>query len=192
MTSGRRMKYFSFWRVAMASTPPSKRNASGPSFKARRERRFKKNNNNNNCRYKAAYSLAISSLCVRKSYSEWKTTYTFLIYFDRISSDNNNNNNTLVKHYQTRIVSAFVFVCRFTSSGVRLVAGPGDLGRLLHLVARLVARRPISAQSDHATCETGQVTHLMLQKPPLPLRYVGEPTARLPHQVGFYCLKDKE
>lgn len=32
MTSGLRMKYFSFCRVAMASTPPSKRNASGPSF----------------------------------------------------------------------------------------------------------------------------------------------------------------
>ena len=34
MTSGLRMKYFSFCRVAMASTPPSKRKASGPSFRA--------------------------------------------------------------------------------------------------------------------------------------------------------------
>lgn len=76
----------------------------------------------------------------------------------------------------------------FTSPGVRLVTGPGDLGGLLHLVARLVAGRPIGTQSDHATCETGQVTHLMLQQPPLPLRYVGQPTARLPHQVGFYRL----
>lgn len=72
------------------------------------------------------------------------------------------------------------------------MTGPGDLGGLLHLVARLVAGRPVSTQSDHASCETGQVTHLMLQKTPFPLRYVGQPTARLPHQVGFYCLNDKE
>lgn len=73
--------------------------------------------------------------------------------------------------------SVYCHVCIFTGSGVRLVAGPGDLGGLLHLVARLVAGRSIGAQSDHATCETGQVTHLMLQKPALPLRYVGQPTA---------------
>lgn len=71
------------------------------------------------------------------------------------------------------------------------MTGPGDLGGLLHLVACLVAGRSISTQSNHASCETGQVTHLMLQKTPLPLGYVGQPAARLPHQVGFYCLKDK-
>ena len=71
------------------------------------------------------------------------------------------------------------------------MTGPGDLSGLLHLVARLVAGRSISTQSDHASCETGQVTHLMLQKSPLPLGYVGQPAARLPHQVGFYCLKYK-
>lgn len=82
--------------------------------------------------------------------------------------------------------------CRFTSSGVRLVTGPGDLGRLLHLVARLVASRPVSPQSNHTAGKTGQVTHLMLQEPPFPFSYVSEAAARLPHQVGFYRLKDKK
>ena len=72
------------------------------------------------------------------------------------------------------------------------MTGPGDLSGLLHLVARLVAGRSIGTQSDHTSCETGQVTHLMLQKTPLPLGYVCQPAARLPHQVSFYCLKDKK
>lgn len=72
------------------------------------------------------------------------------------------------------------------------MAGPCDLGGLLHLVAGLVAGRPISTQTDHAACKTGQVTHLMFQEPTLPLCYVSEPAARLPHQVGFDCLKDEE
>lgn len=55
-----------------------------------------------------------------------------------------------------------VAVCIFTGPGVGLVTGPGDLGGLLHLVARLVVGRPVSAQSDHASREAGQVTHLVL------------------------------
>lgn len=65
--------------------------------------------------------------------------------------------------------------CLFTCPGIRLVTGASDLRCLLHLVACLVTGRPISTQSDHAACKTGQVAHLMLQKPPLPLRYVGQP-----------------
>lgn len=82
--------------------------------------------------------------------------------------------------------------CIFTSPAVRLVTGSGNLGGQLHLVARLVTGGPVSAQSDHAAGETGQVTHLMLQQPSLPLRYVRQPAARLPHQVGFYCLRERE
>lgn len=78
-----------------------------------------------------------------------------------------------------------------TSSGVRLVAGPGDLGRLLHLVASLVGGGPVGAQGNHTAREAGQVTHLVLQEPPFPLSYVGEAPAGLPHQVGFYRLKDR-
>lgn len=79
----------------------------------------------------------------------------------------------------------------FTGPGVRLVTGAGDLCCQLHLVARLVARRPVSTESNHATCKTRQVSHLVLQQPPLPLRYVGQAAARLPHQVGFYGLKGR-
>lgn len=79
-----------------------------------------------------------------------------------------------------------------TGSGVGLVTGPGDLGGLLHLVARLVAGRPVGTQCDHAPREAGQVAHLVLQQPPLPLGYVGQPAGRLSHQVGFYRLGDAE
>lgn len=135
MTSGRRMKYFSFCRVAMASTPPSKRNASGPSFSAGGEE--------------------ISDEATRISPPGGS----------RAGSE------------------------RLTGPGIRLVTGPGDLSCLLHLVARLVAGRPVSAQRDHTAGETGQVTHLVLQKAPFPFGDVGEAAARLPHQVGFYRLK---
>ena len=80
----------------------------------------------------------------------------------------------------------------FTGSGVGLVAGACDLGGLLHLVARLVAGRSVGSQSDHPAGETRQVTHLVLQQPPLPLRDVGQPAARLPHQVRFYRLEDRQ
>lgn len=79
----------------------------------------------------------------------------------------------------------------FTGSGVRLVTGPGDLGCLLHLVACLVAGRPVSPQSNHPARKTGQVAHLVLQKAPFPFGDVGEAAARLPHQVGFYRLKSQ-
>lgn len=72
------------------------------------------------------------------------------------------------------------------------MTGPGDLGRLLHLVACLVTGRPVSPQSNHTACKTGQVAHLVLQKPPFPFSDVGEATARLPHQVGFYRLQNKK
>lgn len=79
----------------------------------------------------------------------------------------------------------------FTCSRVGLVAGPGDLGSLLHLVARLVTWRAVSAKSDHPTCETGQVTHLVLQQASFPLGYVGQTAAGLPHQVGLDRLEEK-
>lgn len=67
----------------------------------------------------------------------------------------------------------------------------GDLGSLLHLVAGLIFGRSVGAQGDHASGETRQVTHLVLQQPALPLGDVGQPAAGLPHQVGFYGLRRK-
>lgn len=78
-----------------------------------------------------------------------------------------------------------------TCPGVRLVAGASDLRRLLHLVARLVVGGPVCAQSDHTAGETRQVAHLVLQQPSFPLRYVGQPVGRLPHQIGFYGLEER-
>lgn len=79
-------------------------------------------------------------------------------------------------------------VCIFTSSAVGLVTCSGDLGCLLHLVASLVIGCSVGSQSNHATCKTGQVSHLVLQQSTLPLCYVGQATTGLPHQVGFNCL----
>lgn len=85
-------------------------------------------------------------------------------------------------------MAANVQLC--TSSGVRLVTCPGDLGRLLHLVACLVTGSPVGPQRNHTARKTGQVAHLVLQEAPFPFSDVGEATARLPHQVGFYRLKN--
>lgn len=64
-------------------------------------------------------------------------------------------------------------LCRFTGSGVRFVAGAGDLGCLLHLVARLLVWCPVGTQRNHTAGEAGQVTHLVLQETPFPLGYIG-------------------
>lgn len=77
----------------------------------------------------------------------------------------------------------------FTRPAVRLVTGSGDLGGDLHLVSRLLAGRPVGPESDHTSCETREVTHLVLQQPALPLGDVGQAAARLPHQVGLYRLR---
>lgn len=64
----------------------------------------------------------------------------------------------------------------------------GDLGCELSVVGPLFFLGILSAEGDHASGETGQVPHLVVQDPPSPLRDVGQPPGRDIHQVGLYRL----
>lgn len=78
-----------------------------------------------------------------------------------------------------------------TGSGVRLVTRPGDLSSQLHLVTRLIVRSSVRPQSDHATSEARQVTHLVLQESALPFGDIRQPSAWLTDQILFNSLRTK-
>ena len=70
-----------------------------------------------------------------------------------------------------------------------------DLGAQLEVVSRLVVWGAVSAQREHAPREAGQVAHLPLQVPVLPLANEGQAAIGLPDQValnGLVCVRGQE
>ena len=66
---------------------------------------------------------------------------------------------------------------------VALVTGVGDAARQLQPPRAVAVRLLVRGEPVHAAREAGEVVHLVLQPPVLPLRDVGEAPGRLVYQV---------
>lgn len=79
-----------------------------------------------------------------------------------------------------------------TCAVVGLMAGVRDLGTQLQIVPRFVSGGTVGPQSEHAAGEAGQVTHLPLQVPVLPLANKRKAAAGLTDEVTFNGLGREE